>query len=868
MKTRVVLTLGPRYFGNRTARRFLTAALLLASLLVSLASGVRAQDCSGDSCQSSGGPPVVTITQIDNQAFPQVIASVTVSDQDGIPLDGLTKADFQLFEDGSPIPSGSFTVRQNDSQTLGLVLALDVSTSQETLTQLQAAANTFVDGLSPQDQAAVLAFYDQVQVAQDFTQDKTDLKAAIDALQVQGNYTALNEAVRDAVAMVGARPLDRRVAIILTDSANNIGTLSTADAINAALQGGISIYTIGIEPKVDPLALEDMADLTGGQFFILTCPNQAEDSLHRVKSWLHPGYLVAFESGLQADAAEHDLSIGVTHQGQQGQTAGRFVALPGEVTVTLLGVTDGQKVGGLVGLAARASGPAAIVSVEYLLDGQPLAQRAISPYSFDWDSTSVAPQTYTLGARATDQAGNQGETQVRLKVAPPMTVTLSTTQQEAELGERVTVEAQVEALGEVTEVEFLLDDQPLGSVNAPPYRVSFDNSPHQAGEHTLTARAKDNLGRQAQGSLNLQFLPPAQPEPQPSAQAGSSNGRDWSQYLEVGVAIIALVAAVCTALVALLLIRWWQRKRYQKKYRLNIQNLGNVRSRYKLLAKDPAGALKFQFTLNGTNLHERQITEMVEVEPSPAASPLQPVARPTQADRPARPSVPGELKDTKQKASQALGAGKGMANFLASLGALLPGSAGASLRSKASQMSMQQSKMDYAMQTPDRLGKRIQDVSSKAPQAAALSSQAASVAEQAPSPQQAMPAVEQAEITPQPAAPVTQRGRPSPTTIPVTRTIVDRWGQTPVLEPGTSLTVDLTISPAQRPRRAQSYPFTVTSQSVEQKGAPALVQEGQVHIESGAWFRYYLPPTLAFLAVIAIEVLILGFLMTRMGILG
>ncbi len=869
MKTRIASTLRPGYPDNSILPRPQSAALLLLCLFLSLAPTAWAQDCSGDQCPTETGPPVVTVTQVDDQAFPQVTVSVTVSDPDGIPLDELTNVHFQLYEDGNRVPNTAFSVERNDEPSLGLVLALDVSTSPEALTELQIAATSLIDALPPQVQMAVVAFYDQVQLEQGFTRSKADLKAAIENLQAQGNYTSLNQAVQEAAALVGGRDLDRKAVVLFTDSASNIGTLSTADAINTALQANVSLYPIGLEPKAQPLALADMADLTGGQSFMLTCYNEAAPSLQTIQRHLHPGYRITFESSLPADDAGHDLSVGVTYQGEKGQAAGRLTALSDEVSVSLLGVTDGQKVSGLVNLAARATGPADIVSLEYLLNDQPLAQRSDAPYGFDWDSSALPPQTYTLSVRATDRAGNQGQAQARLQVVPPITLTLSASQPEVQTGETITVEAQVQALAQISQIEFLLDDQPLDNVPAPPYRLALEGSTQTAGEHTLTARAQDELGRQAQASLSLQFLPPPQPEPPPEAKA-ESKGRDWSPYLNVVVALIALLAAISTAILALVLILMWQRKRYQKQYRLSIQNLGNVRSRYKLLAQEPAGALAFQFTLNGNNLHERQITETIEVEPEQMPSPSRPPARSAQPARPAMPSAPGGLQEAKDKAGQAASAGKGLTGLLASLGALLPGSMGQSLRGKASQASMQQSKIDYAVQAPDRLGKRVQDVAAKTPQSAELASKTSSAAQEATT---AAPALEPAEAPSQPATPRAQATGVSPVAAPpevktITRTVVEEWAQTPVVEPGQSLTVTLRIAPIQRPRRAESYPFTVTSQTMEQRRAPTVVQQGEVRIKSGAWFRYYLPPTLLFLAVLAIEVLALGFILNTIGILG
>src|SRR5208283_3896861 len=61
-----------------------------------------------------------------------------------------------------------------------------------------------------------------------------------------------------------------------------------------------------------------------------------------------------------------------------------------------------------------------IASVQFLLDGQPLATVTAAPYSFSWDTTSVSPIQHTLTAIAKDGAGNTA-------TSAPVTVTVENT---------------------------------------------------------------------------------------------------------------------------------------------------------------------------------------------------------------------------------------------------------------------------------------------------------------------------------------------------------------------------------------------------------------------------------------------------------
>ncbi|MGO4534939.1 galactose oxidase-like domain-containing protein [Leifsonia sp. 2MCAF36] len=81
--------------------------------------------------------------------------------------------------------------------------------------------------------------------------------------------------------------------------------------------------------------------------------------------------------------------------------------VPPSVSVT--SPTAGSTVSGTVTVSATATDDVGVASVQFLLDGAPLAAAVTSaPYSIQWDSTSVADGSHALSAVARDGAGNQG----------------------------------------------------------------------------------------------------------------------------------------------------------------------------------------------------------------------------------------------------------------------------------------------------------------------------------------------------------------------------------------------------------------------------------------------------------------------------
>jgi VWFA-related protein len=817
--------------------------LLALILALGLVAGAGAQD----------GGPVVTIIQVDSQAFPQVTAYIAVSDENGLPLTGLTQADLTILEEGFETPVTLTGVERVDSLDLSLALVVDVSMPDAPLAEVKEAALALLDALGPRDRVALLILYDEFKVLHDFTNNTEELRAIVENLEGEGNYTTLYEVAVEAATMASKVQTGRKAAIILTNHKDNISARSAESAIEYVRAAGVPLYTIGFGHHFQSDPIQDMVKLTGGQSFCLPRSEDMRDTVEELEKRLRRGYRVTFQSGLRADNAEHDFSLGVTHRGEAGRAVGRFVALPSQVTVSLPGLAEGQTVAGVVNLAVQATAPTPIASVEYQLNDQTLAEVTESPYSFEWDSTTLEPGTYRLTVRVVDQAGSEGQAEVNLNVVRALVVTASTDQTEVELGDQVTIVAEVEALAEVSQVKFLLDDELVSSDDTPPYRFSFDSGAYPAGEHLITVWAEDKLGREAEATLTIQFLAPSALK---SLWLGLVErlGK-WQRFLVIVGLITVAFVFVAMFIIGLMIIARAQKRRRLEVYQLGISNLGNVRSRYELWAEEPMGALEFQFALHGVNLPQRSMPQVTEaaigavveapaVPPVPASSPARPDS--AGAQRAASPAIGG----VGQRAGKALRTGDAITRLVSSIGAVLPRSLGAPLQRAIRPVRQTQSTASRATRLPRQVTKvtRVMPASSPARSAA-----------QAARPMPASPAARgAAQPTGAPARPQAVPVTPAP--YPVGET----WSQTPFVEPGETLALDLLIAPL-NPYQTHNYLFKVISRSLDQKDPPLVIEEGSAQIVGISWFRrllLYSIFALTFALVMATAVLVVAFLWT------
>lgn len=137
--------------------------------------------------------------------------------------------------------------------------------------------------------------------------------------------------------------------------------------------------------------------------------------------------------------------------------------------VSLLTPLEGESVSGLVTLSANATDDVSVLRVEFLVDGAIVGGATSNPWSFPWDSTTVANGVYSVSARAWDGSGNS-TTSAAVSITvdngapPPPPPTLKEASYDASLG----VPACAEQGDSCSSGQLLVGRGPLGpELNAP-----------------------------------------------------------------------------------------------------------------------------------------------------------------------------------------------------------------------------------------------------------------------------------------------------------------------------------------------------------------------------------------------------------------
>ena len=213
---------------------------------------------------------VVAVSPAAAQAPPVFQASVesvyvdVMASRGGRPVPGLNASSFELRDNG--VLQAPELV-DAESQPLRVVLVFDTSNSLagERLAALKAAGNAFLDGLRPEDQAALVSFSEEIAWLAPSTSDKATVRRALERLEAAGT-TAAFDALYSAIALSeqGSRPL----IVLFTDGADNTSILDARQLVTVVERSNALVHAVGWREPGAGFRF-------GGGTTLMTVPNQA-----------------------------------------------------------------------------------------------------------------------------------------------------------------------------------------------------------------------------------------------------------------------------------------------------------------------------------------------------------------------------------------------------------------------------------------------------------------------------------------------------------------------------------------------------------------------------------------------------------------
>ena len=262
-----------------------------------------------------------------------VYVTVSVEDEKGQPVSGLSQADFSVAEDGKPRPVDLFATADEERAAPDVSLLVDTSGSMSTYTEkLTLAALQILARVPKARRACVLSFDNDVRVWRPDAEPVGLVRDIVAAARANG-ATALNTAIVTALQQV-PDPAPRAALILLSDGEDVGSRVSAAQVLTALKQSRVTVYALnhGAEtalsmPHGNGVAqwggqhrhegldfLKRLADLTGGRAFTQE-DGPFDPVFARILAELSSQYVLGFAPGRPDKSGEHKLKIQVSRPG-------------------------------------------------------------------------------------------------------------------------------------------------------------------------------------------------------------------------------------------------------------------------------------------------------------------------------------------------------------------------------------------------------------------------------------------------------------------------------------------------------------------------------------------------------------------------
>jgi Ca-activated chloride channel homolog len=283
------------------------------------------------------GPPIIREPRALRSSVEVTAVTATVRDGDGRLVPNLPRTLFEVYEDGVPQTITQFT---SERVPVGVGLLLDVSDSMfgQRIVDARAAVERFLlDLLAPEDAFFVMTFNHQPQLLTPWTQsaERGSIRAALDRLRAFGG-TAIYDTVEAALPLIEQRPRDRAALVLISDGADTASDVTLRGLRSGLLRTDAFIYAIAIDSpqrqaintRVNPEALSEITNQTGGRTEVVTDTSGLAAATARIAEELNTQYVLGYSSPHPGDGKYHSIRVAVTASGYRVRARNGYVAGP------------------------------------------------------------------------------------------------------------------------------------------------------------------------------------------------------------------------------------------------------------------------------------------------------------------------------------------------------------------------------------------------------------------------------------------------------------------------------------------------------------------------------------------------------------
>ena len=253
--------------------------------------------------------------EVPQQTFRSAVDLVTIQasvrDARGRVVQGLTRADFEVRDNGEVRPLIDF--RSDRESPVTLAILVDMSGSMGIAPKIAMARQAYDSVLSQlrdQDEVAVFTFDSSIHERRGFTRDFAQLKDGLSTFEAFGT-TSLYDATDAAARRLAERSATHRAIVVLTDGIDTSSRLTASEVSGLASSIDVPVFIVATVPSIDQRLmmeaaergrrtdtadLRDLAEWTGGNMVFASTFTETVVVTTGIVNELRQQYVLAIEA--------------------------------------------------------------------------------------------------------------------------------------------------------------------------------------------------------------------------------------------------------------------------------------------------------------------------------------------------------------------------------------------------------------------------------------------------------------------------------------------------------------------------------------------------------------------------------------------
>ena len=260
---------------------------------------------------------------------------VTVADANNRLITGLTKDDFEVFEDGDSQPVTQFSDKRTPV-SVGVLLDISDSMRGQPIIDARGALDRFMaDLLKSEDEAFVGAFNHLPRILVPWTAPPSRLAGRLADERPTGG-TAIYDAIFASASMFQRRERTRAAMIVISDGADTASDHSLAQTRDTLRRSDAFVYAIAIDSatdrrvstRVNPEALREITGPSGGYTEVVRSYEDLGPATQRIAEELNSQYTLGFATTRPQDGSWRTIRVRVKSRDYVARARRGYFATP------------------------------------------------------------------------------------------------------------------------------------------------------------------------------------------------------------------------------------------------------------------------------------------------------------------------------------------------------------------------------------------------------------------------------------------------------------------------------------------------------------------------------------------------------------